>query len=388
MKNFFLIVLLTIAICSCGSQKEEKAQVEKKGARGLSISNDSITFQLPTDFSGYTTSMHYIGNEKVMLLNTEVFKLLTYNIGNGELVNEIEIAQEGPNSVPAPQSFKFLEEDSIALMNDNTITFINKTGEVLHKINWIDFGFDGAVFTSPFVFNTSADRFEMKFEEDGVEVGGIPNDIFMREANIEDYKSTLVNLKIDLGEQKMHADSLTYPTPFFKDGVRNLFYSRTIGADGKYVYSFQDHAIYKEGNGEWTAYPAKSEAFNSGFEIAKEGYAEDPGKFFEFIYLNDRYGSIVYDEFRNVYYRFAFPKPQGEISQDQLFSIMMYPQEQHIILLDSSLTKIDELRLPLNQYVLTNYFVSPEGLYISSTNPENPTIREDELVFRKIAVEK
>lgn len=387
MKRYLTIILFhLVLVTACTDSNKNENTTTTSDKIELSISTDSIKLIQPNDFSGFTGSIQYLGDSKLGMLNTEVNKLLIFSLTSNQLINEIIIEQEGPNAVPSPNSFKYITHDSIAIITDNAISFVNNQGRVLKTLKWSEFEFPYAEHTSAYVFNTSADRFEIFFQDSIIKVGGVPVDIYMSEADINNYKQTYLNLNLDLRSEKIQIDSIGYPSEFFDAGLKSLFYSRTKGYNDKLVYSFQDHRLFSLNGKSWTAHNAQSKDFDKEMAIAKSGYAEDPMQFFNFIYLNDRYGSIVYDQYRELYYRFAYSKPIEKVSQEELFKLMQYPIKQSILVFDKDLKMLDEISLPENNFVLSNYFISPDGLYISANNPKNVNASEENMTFVKINV--
>lgn len=97
-------------------------------------------------------------------------------------------------------------------------------------------------------------------------------------------------------------------------------------------------------------------------------------------YLKPRYHHLIYDKYRDVFYRFAlmpyqFPKgklPTGDASG----------QEFSVIILNNKYEIIGETKFPGNTYHYRMCFVGKKGLYLSLNNQENPNFDEDKLEFQ------
>ena len=107
-----------------------------------------------------------------------------------------------------------------------------------------------------------------------------------------------------------------------------------------------------------------------------------------FALFTEGYGSILYDPYRKVYYRFAFGGREEEVPMNKVLDELLYPKIQSIIVLDSNFKKIDELILPQNKYVLKLSFIKEDGLYVSTYNPKSDSIVENEWGFRKFVLKK
>ena len=91
------------------------------------------------------------------------------------------------------------------------------------------------------------------------------------------------------------------------------------------------------------------------------------------------YGNIVYDKYRDVYYRFAYP--ECEVNSTS-FEYIFCRKEFSIIILDNEFNIIGETLFPAGKYAPGLFFVNQDGLYLSLNNTENPEIGDDELVFQ------
>ena len=100
---------------------------------------------------------------------------------------------------------------------------------------------------------------------------------------------------------------------------------------------------------------------------------------------NPAYHNIMYDKYRDVYYRIAeFPyefKPNESAFDDPK------GREFSIIIFDKDLNIIGETKFPGNKYFYKMSFVGRDGLYISENNEANPEFDEDKLVFACFTLE-
>lgn len=99
------------------------------------------------------------------------------------------------------------------------------------------------------------------------------------------------------------------------------------------------------------------------------------------------YGNILYDSYREIYYRIAYPKTDIDASIRPL-ELMDYGRKNFsIIILDKKFNKIGETLFPDYTYNSVQMFIREDGLYISESHYLNPGFSDDRLNFRKFVFE-
>lgn len=98
------------------------------------------------------------------------------------------------------------------------------------------------------------------------------------------------------------------------------------------------------------------------------------------------YGNLIYDKYRHVYYRVAYPKTEIELDENYMDIWQYGRKEFSVIILDENFNIVGETLFPEYAYNSTLIFVKEDGLYISESNVMNPTFNENELVFRKFGL--
>jgi hypothetical protein len=93
--------------------------------------------------------------------------------------------------------------------------------------------------------------------------------------------------------------------------------------------------------------------------------------------LSPFYRGILYDKYRDVYYRFAVSKGNEKAPLHQT----RYHADISVIILDSDFKWIGETILPKNVYSYKFWFVGQDGLYISKSHPFNENISENTMSF-------
>ncbi|GHT70444.1 hypothetical protein AGMMS50239_38830 [Bacteroidia bacterium] len=94
------------------------------------------------------------------------------------------------------------------------------------------------------------------------------------------------------------------------------------------------------------------------------------------------YGNMIYDKYRNIYYRLAYPKVELEDGVDYISLTSQGRKKFSIIILDEKFNIIGETLFPEYTYNSTVLFVHQDGLYICNNHPKNPEFNEDILSFQ------
>ena len=94
-----------------------------------------------------------------------------------------------------------------------------------------------------------------------------------------------------------------------------------------------------------------------------------------------KYWHVMYDKYRDVYYRFAEMPCEQAKDEDPYSDFTPKAREFSVIILDKDFRIIGETKFPGNKYFYKMSFVGRDGLYISENNLANPDFDEDKLVF-------
>lgn len=156
--------------------------------------------------------------------------------------------------------------------------------------------------------------------------------------------------------------------------------------DGRqFVYSFHfDENLYVAApdHREVRKIPARSRYIKQ-VEIPDEQAAYSFARMLRRMCETPNYGNLLYDPYRKVYYRLAYPPTEIDPSEN-CTDIWQYGRKKFsILILDEDLQVIGETLFPENTYNSTLLFVREDGLYLSTGYFRNPDFDEDRLVFRR-----
>ena len=96
---------------------------------------------------------------------------------------------------------------------------------------------------------------------------------------------------------------------------------------------------------------------------------------------NAMYGDLIYDPYREVFYRIAYPSTTIEKGVKAMELIEYGRKTFSIIILDKELNKLGETLFPNYTYNSRQLLVLPDGLYICNSHFMNPDFNDDILSF-------
>lgn len=101
------------------------------------------------------------------------------------------------------------------------------------------------------------------------------------------------------------------------------------------------------------------------------------------------YGHIVYDPYRKLYYRFAYPQTELVSKKENWYDLSQSGRNEFsIIVLDENLNVIGETMFPRDRFRSNLYFVCKDGFYISCNHYKNPGYTDDKLQFVKFELKE
>ena len=199
---------------------------------------------------------------------------------------------------------------------------------------------------------------------------------------IKDITTSPVCYQIDLNEKEVpHFLPLKYPRNYFEDGPTEPYFSQCMNDDQEFVYSFfADDNIYitDKSHTQWRKINAPSELRG---EFLKNTMNPTMDDYLKFNIETSAYLWITYDKYRKCYYRLVATGSEYDADSD-LMQQVNYP-DLSLMVLNANLEVVNETLLD-QKYNYKNYFINPDGLYLSLSNPANELYEEDMLRFQLI----
>jgi hypothetical protein len=205
----------------------------------------------------------------------------------------------------------------------------------------------------------------------------------LREITGEELSSKTMGYQINMSTGETAYFNHFFPSDYLQSGQKMIDFSRAQGND-KIVYSLHgDHQLYYSSGFDL---PLRSVAAGSSYldenlsSIQPDG---SPEEFQRYALASSRYGSILYDSYRNVYYRFAYPT-LTDITAEEIKELRNAPGPFVVMVFDEDLNLITERLFEGGTYLPDNSFVGEKGLYLSINHPNNPQNKEDQMSFELV----
>ena len=376
MKNGVLLLVIGL-LFSCQNEKsnEDKTFELTPSGKFLSLDLDDSTANISTGLQYFKGDKEYLFN-----VNDATNGLQIYELESGERIKNLAFDQEGPNGVGYVMSFHVQSMDSIFLFNPpftSRINLVNSDGKIQRRIDYQIPEGGGSAFVhnafmiSPPVYNGTRLAVNHRFP------------VNIKEITSEELVKIRFGYQIDLSGGETKFFNHFFPANYLNTGRKLLDYSRAHGKD-KIVYSLPgDHQLYYS-----TTYdlPLESiEAASSYLDESLPSFQTDATSedYQRYTFSSSRYASLLYDSYRNVYYRFAFPTIP-DVTADELRNLRSAPGPFVIMVFDENLNLLTEKLFEAGTYLPDNSFVGEKGLYLSINHPDNPQNKEDQLAFELI----
>lgn len=390
MKNgcLFLGFLSLLFLVSC-HQKQSVAfddQVFLKGCDTLEFSLDHSTYYISKAMFQFEDN----GKEYLLFQNDRnrgKSRFLIFDIEGRGLFKTVPLYEDGPNGIAAISGGWPLDMNHFLVTTRSPYCYmVDDAGNIMKKLKiWnYDTETKGKIFE-----NYCTSIIYSYYSSPAIIRDSL---LYLDQANVgyprkpEAWKDISMFAHVNLHSGEVAKSALTYP-PIFEE--EEEFAMKSYDAEFSYADTGKDVAMsfYQYDSifvssdfKHLRAYNAKSRYFPSIRPQRYNAY-KDLLVWLQEEYLKPQYHHLLYDKYRDVFYRFAlqpyqFPKgksPMGSIAWGQEFSIVILNNKYEII---------GETRFPGNTYVYRMCFVGKKGLYISLNNEENPCFDEDKLMFR------
>lgn len=322
------------------------------------------------------------GKDYLYFINGQKPEILVYDMENTLLSCKMSFEAEGPHGVGKEITNAYLKSfDEVYVSNGYTKT-IYRSNSACQVVSKYDFtkAEDGLVLTT---ILGSMGCFEL-----------IDGKFYIPQSLNKALGSDLVNESsvcaiMDTTQKRTFVSDFKYPPLIQYSDLGTPagfgFQYRRIFDGTNFIYSFlYSDSLYKvsKDHKKREAYQIKSKYISS---ISIPGNnSSDLKEVLKATCEEATYEDLVYDKYRNVYYRFACPGTEVDTSNN-LSEIIRFGKSQFsIIILDANLSIIGETLFPEYTYVPTAHFVNEEGLYISCSHFMSSDYSDDELCFEKI----
>lgn len=371
---------VTICVLATGCANKDSAADADHSKEPILRISDTLRFKLDKKTSYRTffvqATTNESGNQQLIFLSQHKPSVQVFDVASQEIIHEIPLEKEGPDGVGSPAGLLFLTIDSVFVVSASQykVSLVNRLGKVIKSYRTLEGSSysDNTGMLRPFTISPP------------VKVG---NSIYFNVAPDRDvYKSVYfdgkTNLRLDL-ETGDYVYFNSYPQQFKKGvwGVAAVSYSTAYNAQsGDFIYSFaiSDSVFtFNPVSGKRMAYYAGSRFIKSRINPMSK---PDPSMDLQYALETPYYQGIVYDSYRNVYYRLVLHAISYRDTQTGEVNAF-HEKPISILVLDDKMRILGEAMLPKNVFLDYIYFVTPGGLYLSTGNPANQRLAEDYAEF-------
>jgi hypothetical protein len=336
--------------------------LEKSGEVAFAVDSLSWTFSLypyyfDTDSGNYFASNNRITNS-----------IDIYSMASGQMIKRVSFPTEGPGLVTRLDNFDIHSYDSVFIYDKglNTLNLANLDGQI------VDHYFPPDRALNEFSINVHT---KFKIHKGQFFSARLP---FVSTADAQD-SALVARFDLVLGQ-------LDYVGPrFIKAITRNSYFS-----PGRSLHIAFGHKnvlvqrvgvlpfvfVYHLDNESLKVHQVKSRHHINATpppELDSNGMPVSDRRFF-----TDHYSMVMFDKWQNVYYHIFSPGVEEVKDLDTRMTVDDVTKS--IIITDTAFNYLGEYLLPKNTYQ-RSYWVSREGLMVSTSHPKNPTLDEDTMRY-------
>lgn len=375
MRRINILIAISVILWSCSNTKDQNANTHQL------IKDSNTEFYVGPTLYPSCKSVHHFhhnGQELLAYVNRGI-DILFFSITEQKLIHEINYDQNGPNKVSSIRGLYVHNMDSILLLTSdpNILILSDSTGNILKRIK------------VPLIKNK--DCISMYVSN----VQRVNNPVV--EIDFKLYFSTFTNNSPVLNESLNTSMGISYS--FVKDTVDiiDIFYPNSIdfSHDGSWVYSreyankkwiysfiYSNKIMEINENGNIRFYPSKSK-----FAGRKQSFkGVKTNNHFKEI-LKPRYSSIIYDKWRDVFYRIFLTEIdfKRNFSDEDYFDLIENPPAFSVLILSKNLDVIGETLMPERYYNPEMCFIDKSGIHFA-LHPNHPEFDPDYLKFTNFII--
>ncbi len=384
--SIFIFTVLLTALTACNSDQQYK------DVYTLIPAEDPLVVPIGSQTTNFVVYSQYFRQDNIdylAILNYEQNRVEIYNLDTKLLFREIVFYREGPQALGGVTNFYVESLDSLLVdcAWERVVGISDGEGNILKRMSYAeDVCGRKFILTVPWlgalplktghIINYYQSYTRMIEQSGGILTKDIRQDAYLNVA-FNTLTGESVTMSLRLPEEMVGNEF--YSTP---DALRTIGYNNTFVYhfyNQYYLYLTDDHITFRK-------VPLVS---NYRLRFCRDAfsYLTDPPRYLSHKLLHDLGRDLLYDRYRECYYYLIMKREEKISSGSDLLFKMKYPNG-FILILSRDLEYLGEVFLPDNVYSLAFSFVTPEGLYLSEDNPENPAFDEDYMRFRLFRLNK
>ena len=375
MKTFIYYSIISLFLLGSYSCKGEKGEPQDNYTLEATENIKSYPLDSYVKYNPfYLWTFEENGKRYLSFLNYGTTQLYFYDFDTEKFLSKVTLEQEGPDGVGMLSGYYIKDFNHIYVSSYiyQGIIRVDTTGVIVQKIPYRKTGSGYKIISS---YNASSHPYLPPIF--------IGDKMYITQQNNERFcpaEKTPISVVIDTVQKKYTSLPLTFSILTEKQKESNGDdFSRTY--DGKnFIYSFyvdEDILVTSIDHAEVKRIRAKSRYIDSPDEEQPLNAQKGPQLNLELA----RYGDLMYDPYREVYYRFAYPKTELDDKINWMGKAVYGRKKFSVIILDKDFQIIGETLFPEAIYNPYASFVSKEGLYISRDYQINYDQSEDFMTF-------
>jgi hypothetical protein len=353
---------------------------------------DTVVLKLDSATSPFTINYYELSNETgkplLTFLNRDEGAIYRYNLSTLSLYDVVPLKAYGFSEKDKIQGFHFMNKDSVLIYNytNAELTLLSLKGGKIFKRSLYDYTRPYEEKVYPNTFTGARISYEKSLHH--VYLVGFYSDELGTYA-MDKLKNVFTAFDLKTGQIRY---DIHYPELYWGinwggvSGFRKVFYDLNERKNLA-VFSFMaDHTITVHDTkiGKTWNVNAGSRYFDS---ISSLPYDQ---LYFEFMkkgvgishYLHSpSYGAIIYDRYRDLYYRIAEQPVKQGFNPEQATRY----KTKSIIVLNRDFERLGEALLPVNTYDTFNFFVGPKGIYFRRFESSDEQVTFHALLFKPIS---
>ncbi len=384
MRKVLLFLCIIVSILSCTSKVSQDTCK-------LEAMDKFLSFNIPDDVRMPQTSAFPFkekGKWYLSFQNLPEREILIYDVNTEELVKRVYIDAEGNNSVTGGfggYAIVDMEHIYIPSLYVSTIYVADTAGVIKRRIEFLKTP-SGQSLVPPILYGGKP----LTFIGDNLYIPQMLNGRLGEKALEQSFVQAVVDtVKKTVAALPMKFPPLITPKDFGTVAGTGAEYSCCY--DGRhFIYSFfADEYLYKTtpDHKQVEKIRAKSEYIDEVTVFRSK--EDDFQKLIKAQCEHASYGNILYDKYRKVYYRFAYPETEiNDYSGDYLELLRSGKMSFSIMILDKELNVIGETLFPAYTYNPNLFYLCKDGLYLSTSHFKRPDFDENVLRFQKIELKE
>lgn len=375
------IILLLIIVCSCKEQKISDNRLLPSYHYELVKTKKNKCFELDAE-TRYNAFYLYVftdekGEEYLSFLNYRTNQILFYDFKTCKFLFKIEMDKEGVDGVNLLSGYYIKDFNNIYVSSYSIPGLIktDTTGKIRQKILYgqTPEGYQIVPSYTP----SSRPYIPPVFIGDKLYI--------TQQAANHIYAATKTPVSVIIDTLHHSYEQLPFlfgdilPENYFSQHGETRF-SREYNGD-HFIYSFYaDEYIYvtSASHREIDKIHIKSKYID---KIETEEPPSDPNLAVKWILEKAHYGDMIYDQYREIYYRLVYPDTELVSDRTYMGTVVFGRNKFSVIILDKHFNIIGETLFPENIYNPFVFFIHPDGLYISRDYQINFDQPEDQMNF-------